>query len=207
MKYRFLLTMLMLCVSVGAIQAAELGPDALAKSVTDEVLAIVRADKDVQSGDRKKVLEVVESKIVPHFNFARMTQLAMGRNWRQANAGQQKVLVDQFRSLLVRTYTAAFKQYRNETVEYRQPRMKPGDTDVVVQSFVNRPGGPPVAVDYAMEKTANGWKVYNVTIEGVSLVETYRNTFNTEVQKGGVDGLIRTLTDRNKQLAEQVPGG
>ncbi|HEX6007724.1 MAG TPA: ABC transporter substrate-binding protein, partial [Burkholderiales bacterium] len=95
MKYRFLLTMLMLCVPVGAIQAAELGPDALAKSVTDEVLAIVRADKDVQSGDRKKVLEVVESKIVPHFNFARMTQLAMGRNWRQANAGQQKVLVDQ----------------------------------------------------------------------------------------------------------------
>ena len=206
MKYGFLLIIIGF-MFVGPGRAADLGPDALAKSVTDEVLAIVRADKDIQSGDRKKVLQLVESKIVPHFNFRRMTQLAMGRNWRQANAEQQKVLVDQFRALLVRTYTAAFTQYRNETVEYRQPRMKPGDTDVVVQSFVNRPGGPPVAVDYNMEKTGEGWKVYNVKIEGVSLVENYRNTFNAEIQKSGVDGLIRTLTERNRQLAQQVPGG
>jgi phospholipid transport system substrate-binding protein len=206
MKYGFLL-MIIGFMFVGPGRAADLGPDALAKSVTDEVLAIVRADKDIQSGDRKKVLQLVESKIVPHFNFRRMTQLAMGRNWRQANAEQQKVLVDQFRALLVRTYTAAFTQYRNETVEYRQPRMKPGDTDVVVQSFVNRPGGPPVAVDYSMEKTGEGWKVYNVKIEGVSLVENYRNTFNAEIQKSGVDGLIRTLTERNRQLAQQVQGG
>ncbi|HJQ63172.1 MAG TPA: ABC transporter substrate-binding protein [Burkholderiales bacterium] len=206
MKYGFLLIIIGF-MFVGPGRAADLGPDALAKSVTDEVLAIVRADKDIQSGDRKKVLQLVESKIVPHFNFRRMTQLAMGRNWRQANAEQQKVLVDQFRALLVRTYTAAFTQYRNETVEYRQPRMKPGDTDVVVQSFVNRPGGPPVAVDYNMEKTGEGWKVYNVKIEGVSLVENYRNTFNAEIQKSGVDGLIRTLTERNRQLAQQVQGG
>lgn len=206
MKYGFLLIIIGF-MFVGPGRAADLGPDALAKSVTDEVLAIVRADKDIQSGDRKKVLQLVESKIVPHFNFRRMTQLAMGRNWRQANAEQQKVLVDQFRALLVRTYTAAFTQYRNETVEYRQPRMKPGDTDVVVQSFVNRPGGPPVAVDYSMEKTGEGWKVYNVKIEGVSLVENYRNTFNAEIQKSGVDGLIRTLTERNRQLAQQVQGG
>jgi phospholipid transport system substrate-binding protein len=206
MKYRFLLIIIgFMFVAPG--RAADLGPDTLAKSVTDEVLAIVRADKDIQSGDRKKVLQLVESKIVPHFNFTRMTQLAMGRNWRHANAEQQKVLVDQFRVLLVRTYTAAFTQYRNETVEYRQPRMKPGDTDVVVQSFVNRPGGPPVAVDYSMEKTGEGWKVYNVKIEGVSLVENYRNTFNAEIQKSGVDGLIRTLTERNRQLAQQVQGG
>lgn len=206
MKYGFLLIIIGF-MFVGPGRAADLGPDALAKSVTDEVLAIVRADKDIQSGDRKKVLQLVESKIVPHFNFRRMTQLAMGRNWRQANAEQQKVLVDQFRALLVRTYTAAFTQYRNETVEYRQPRMKPGETDVVVQSFVNRPGGPPVAVDYSMEKTGEGWKVYNVKIEGVSLVENYRNTFNAEIQKSGVDGLIRTLTERNRQLAQQVQGG
>jgi len=206
MKYGFLLIIIGFMI-VGPGRAADLGPDALAKSVTDEVLAIVRADKDIQSGDRKKVLQLVESKIVPHFNFRRMTQLAMGRNWRQANAEQQKVLVDQFRALLVRTYTAAFTQYRNETVEYRQPRMKPGETDVVVQSFVNRPGGPPVAVDYSMEKTGEGWKVYNVKIEGVSLVENYRNTFNAEIQKSGVDGLIRTLTERNRQLAQQVQGG
>lgn len=206
MKYRFLLIIIGF-MFVAPARAANPAPDALAKSVTDEVLAIVRADKDIQSGDRKKVLQLVESKIVPHFNFTRMTQLAMGRNWRQANAEQQQLLVDQFRALLVRTYTAAFTQYRNETVEYRQPRMKAGDTDVVVQSFVNRPGGPPVAVDYSMEKTGEGWKVYNVKIEGVSLVENYRNTFNAEIQKSGVDGLIRTLTERNKQLAQQVQGG
>jgi phospholipid transport system substrate-binding protein len=137
-----------------------------------------------------------------------MTQLAMGRNWRQASPEQRKVLVVEFRTLLVRTYTAAFTQYRNETIDYRPARMKPGDTDVVVQSFVHRPGAQPVAVDYSMEKTSDGWKVYNVKIEGVSLVETYRNTFNTEVQKSGVDGLIRTLTERNRELAQQqVQGG
>ena len=207
MKYRYLLLWLMTALLGAPLHASEPGPEALAKSVTDEVLAIVRADKDIQSGDRKKVLELVESKIVPHFNFTRMTQLAMGRNWRQASAEQQKALVEQFRALLVRTYTAAFTQYRNETVEYRPMRMKPGDTDVVVQSFINRPGGQPVAVSYSMEKTGNGWKVYNVQIEGVSLIENYRSTFNAEVQKGVVDGMIRTLSDRNRQLAQQVQGG
>jgi phospholipid transport system substrate-binding protein len=167
----------------------------------------VRADREIQSGNRQRVLQLVEQKIVPHFSFTRMTQLAMGRNWRQASPDQQKTLVEQFKVLLVRTYTAAFTQYRNETIEYRPTRMKPGDTDVVVQSFINRPGAQPVAVDYSMEKTPEGWKVYNVKIEGVSLVETYRNTFNAEVQKSGVDGLIRTLSERNRALAQQVQGG
>lgn len=206
MTYRLLLPIIVLLFSVPA-RATSHAPDALAKSVTDEVLAIVRADKEIQSGNRRKVLDLVEAKIVPHFNFTRMTQLAMGRNWRQASPEQQKVLVEQFRALLVRTYTAAFTQYRNETVEYRPARMRPGDTDVVVQSFINRPGGQPVAVDYSMEKTGEGWKVYNVKIEGVSLVENYRNTFNTEIQKSGVEGLIRTLSERNRQLAQQVQGG
>lgn len=207
MKYRLFFCWMMIPLLGAPLHAAQLGPDALAKSVTDEVLEIVRADKDIQSGNKKKVLELVEAKIAPHFNFRRMTQLAMGRNWRQASAEQQGTLVEQFRALLVRTYTAAFTQYRNETVEYRQTRMKPDDTDVVVQSFINRPGGQPVAVNYSMEKTGNGWKVYNVQIEGVSLIETYRGTFNAEIQKSGVDGLIRTLSERNKQLAQQVQGG
>jgi len=206
MTYRLLFPIIVLLFSVTA-RATSHAPDALAKSVTDEVLAIVRADKEIQSGNRRKVLDLVEAKIVPHFNFTHMTQLAMGRNWRQASPEQQKVLVEQFRALLVRTYTAAFTQYRNETVEYRPARMRPGDTDVVVQSFINRPGGQPVAVDYSMEKTGEGWKVYNVKIEGVSLVENYRNTFNTEIQKSGVEGLIRTLSERNRQLAQQVQGG
>lgn len=205
MNCRFLSIMLALCAGTALAAAAEVpAPDVLARSVTDEVLRIVRADKDIQSGNREKVLELVESKIVPHFNFVRMTQLAMGRNWRQASADQQKRLVGEFRTLLVRTYTSAFTQYRNQTVEYRRPRMASGDTDVVVQSFIRQPSGQPVAVDYNMEKTDAGWKVYNVKIEGISLVENYRNTFNTEVQKNGVDGLIKSLADKNRTMVQQA---
>jgi phospholipid transport system substrate-binding protein len=205
MKYRVFLMAIIWCVGIAPLQAAEmLAPDVLAKSVTDEVLAIVRADKEIQSGNRKKVLQLVESKVAPHFHFVRMTRLAMGRNWRQASADQQKVLVDEFRTLLVRTYTAAFTQYKNQTVEYRSPRMAPGDADVVVHSFIRQPGGQSVAVDYSMDKTGGGWKVYNVKIEGVSLVENYRNTFNTEIQRSGVEGLIKSLSERNRVLAQQV---
>jgi phospholipid transport system substrate-binding protein len=188
-----------------ALFASEaIAPDALARSVTDEVLAIVRADKEIQAGNQRKVHELVEAKVVPHFNFVRMTQLAMGRNWREASPEQQKRLVEEFRTLLVRTYTAAFTQYKNQSVEYRRPRMAAGDTDVVVQSLVKQPNGPPVAVDYSMEKTERGWKVYNVKIEGVSMVENYRNTFNTEVQRSGIDGLIKSLADKNRTLLQQA---
>lgn len=179
-------------------------PDVLARTVTDEVLAIVRADRDIQAGDQKKVLELVEAKVVPHFSFVRMAQLAMGRNWRDASAQQQKRLVEEFRTLLVRTYTSAFTQYRNQSVEYRRPRMAAGDTDVVVQSLIKQPSGQPLAVDYSMEKTDNGWKVYNVKIEGVSLVENYRSTFNTEIQRSGIDGLIKVLAERNRALGAQA---
>jgi phospholipid transport system substrate-binding protein len=189
----------------GPLFAAEaLAPDILAKSVTDEVLAIIRADKDIQAGDQKRLHELVQSKVVPHFSFVRMTQLAMGRNWRDASADQQKRMVEEFRTLLVRTYTSAFTQYRNQSVEYRRQRMASGDTDVVVQSLIRQPSGQPVAVDYSMEKTDAGWKVYNVKIEGVSLVENYRNTFNTEIQKNGIDGLIKALADRNRALLQQA---
>jgi len=180
------------------LAAAELQPDALAKSVTDEVLQAVRADKDLQAGNSQKVLQLVESKVVPHFNFTRMTQLAMGKNWRQAQPEQQKALVAEFRTLLVRTYTAAFSGYHNQTVDYRPVKMTPADTDVVVKSAISQPGAQPLAVDYNMEKTSQGWKVYDVKIEGISLVDNYRNTFNTEVQRSGVDGLIRALADKNK---------
>lgn len=185
--------------------AAEImAPDQLARSVTEEVLAIVRADKDIQAGNQKKVLDLVESKVLPHFNFVRMTQLAMGRNWRQASAEQQKMLVAEFRALLVRTYTTAFTQYRNQTVVYRPVRVHPGDTEVVVRSQINQPSGPPVGVDYSMERTDKGWKVYDFAVEGVSLVQNYRNTFNSEVQRSGVEGLIKVLAERNRQLASQT---
>lgn len=203
---RFIAWVVAACVlCAGPVFAAEaLAPDILAKSVTDEVLAIVRADKDIQAGDQRRIHELVQSKVVPHFNFVRMTQLAMGRNWREASADQQKRMVEEFRTLLVRTYTSAFTQYRNQSVEYRRPRMAAGDTDVVVQSLIKQPSGQPVAVDYSMERTDAGWKVYNVKIEGVSMVENYRNTFNSEIQKNGIDGLIKTLAERNRALLQQA---
>lgn len=184
--------------------APDLAPDALARSVTDEVLAIVRADKELAAGQPQKVAQLVERKVLPHFNFARMTQLAVGRNWRQATPEQQKVLIDEFRTLLVRTYTTAFTQYRNQSVDYKPLRMAPTDTDVVVKSTIKQPAGQPVAVDYSMEKLAAGWKVYDVKIEGVSLVENYRSTFNSEIQRSGVEGLIRALAQKNKSLAAQA---
>ncbi len=203
MKKHLFAFVLAACFAAVPVRAAEMvAPDALAKSVTDEVLAIVRADKDIQSGNKKKVLDLVETKVVPHFNFAHMAQLAMGKNWRQASAEQQKALTSEFRTLLVRTYTAAFTQYKNQTVEYRPLRLAPEDADVVVKSLIKQPSGQPVAVDYGMEKTDKGWKVYNVKIEGISLVENYRNTFNSEVQKNGVDGLIKSLAEKNGTLAQ-----
>jgi phospholipid transport system substrate-binding protein len=180
---------------------ADIAPDALARSVTDEVLAIVRADKDLQSGNAQKVAQLVEAKVLPHFNFARMTQLAMGRNWRQATPEQQRALVDEFRALLVRTYTTAFNQYKNQTIDYRPLRMVPTDTEVVVKSLIKQPSGQPVEVDYSMEKVGEAWKVYDVKIEGISLVENYRNTFNSEVQKNGVDGLLKALVEKNRTLS------
>ena len=183
---------------------ADVAPDVLARSVTDEVLAIVRADKDLQAGNPQKVAQLVESKVLPHFNFTHMTQLAVGRNWRQATPEQQKVLTDEFKTLLVRTYTTAFTGYKNQTIEYRPLRMAPNDTDVVVKSLIKQPTGQPVAVDYSMEKAGSTWKVYDVKIEGISLVENYRNTFNAEIGRTGIDGLIAALKNKNKALASQT---
>lgn len=185
---------------------ADVAPDALARSVTDEVLAIVRADKELQAGNPQKVAQLIESKVLPHFDFLQMTQLAVGRNWRQTSPEQQKVLVEEFKTLLVRTYATAFMGYRNQTIEYRPLRMATSDTDVVVKSLIKQPAGQPIAIDYSMSKAAGVWKVYDVKIEGISLVENYRNTFNSEIQRSGVDGLIRVLTDKNKALAAQAQG-
>ena len=195
---------LLACYTCLSWANAEVAPDVLARSVTDEVLAIVRADKELQAGNPQKVQQLVETKVLPHFNFTRMTQLAVGRNWRQATPEQQNALVEEFKTLLVRTYTAAFTGYRNQTIDYRPLRMTPSDTDVVVKSLIKQPTGQPVAVDYSMEKLAGSWKVYDVKIEGISLIENYRNTFNNEIQRTGVDGLIRALGDKNRLLATQA---
>lgn len=180
-------------------------PDVLARTVTDEVISVLRADKDIQSGNQKKARELIETKIAPHFNFTGMTQLALGRNWSSATPEQRKALTAEFRALLVQTYTASLALFKDQKIEYRPLKLAADDTDVTVRSLVRQSGGgEPVQVDYGMEKTDSGWKVYNVKIGGISLVENYRSTFNTEIRKGGIDGLIASLRDKNRALVAQA---
>jgi phospholipid transport system substrate-binding protein len=180
---------------------AQEAPDALVKRVSQEVLQIVRTDPLVQAGNEARIREVVEVKLLPNFDFTRMTALAMGRNWRAATPEQQKRLTDEFRALLVRTYSGALNQYRNETIDYKPLRANPGDTEVTVRTSVQKPGAQPVQIDYSMEKKADGWKAFDVVVGGVSLVTNYRDEFNEQIKAGGVDGLLKTLADKNRGAA------
>jgi phospholipid transport system substrate-binding protein len=184
-------------VAAGPACAQE-APDALVKRVSQEVLQIVKTDPKVQAGDQARTREVIESKLLPNFDFTRMTALAMGRNWRQATPEQQQRLTDEFRSLLVRTYAGALNQYRDQQLAYKPLRAEDKATEVIVRTEVVRPGQQPVQIDYGMQKVADGWKCYDVIVGGVSLVTNYRDEFNEQIRAGGIDGLIRTLTDKNK---------
>lgn len=176
-------------------------PDALVKSVTNDVLAIVRQDKEIQSGNTQRAIDLVEQKVLPHFDFTHMTRLAVGRDWRQASAQQQKTLTDEFRTLLVRTYSNALTSYKNQTIVFRPTRLQPSDTEATVRSEVRQPGAQPVAIDYSLEKLGEEWKVYDVVVGGVSLVTNYRESFGSEVRSAGIDGLIKSLQTKNKSLA------
>jgi len=181
-------------------QAQTAAPDVLVKTITDEVTAMIKKDKDIQGGDTKKAAELIENKIVPHFNFTRMARLAMGRNWRSASPEQQKELASEFKTLLVRTYATALTNYRDQQIDYKPLRAKPDDKEVTVKSDVKPSGSSqPVSIDYEMEKTDNGWKIYDVKVGGVSLVTTYRDTFASEVREHGVDGLIKSLAAKNRE--------
>src|SRR5438128_805032 len=177
---------------------AQDAPDALVKRVADDVLATIRADKEIQSGNQAKIKELIESKLLPHFDFTRMTALAMGRNWRNATPEQQKQLTDQFRTLLVRTYSGALSNYRDNTMDYKPLKMNPGDNEVTVRTEVRRPSQSPVPIDYSMEKTADGWKAYDIIVAGVSLVTTYRDEFGDIIKTSGIDGLVKALGDKNR---------
>ena len=182
-------------------QSKEVPPDQLVKSVTDEVLDIIRKDKDIKAGSTQRAIDLVEQKVLPHFNFTRMTALAVGRDWRQATPEQQKALTGEFRDLLVRTYSNALTAYKNETVDYRPFRMQPGETDVTVRTQIHQPGArQPITLDYSLEKNGSAWKVYDVVVAGVSLVTNYRSSFATEIRNGGIDGLIKTLKAKNSSL-------
>jgi len=188
-----------------AIALAQEAPDALVKRVTDEVLAIIKADKDLQSGNSRKVAELADAKVLPHFDFTRMTRLAVGRNWQQASDAQKEQLVKEFRTMLVRTYSTSLTAYRNQTIEVKPVKMAAGDKEVTVRTAVIQQGGPQIPIDYAMEKADSGWKVYDVVIDGASLVTTYRGSFNEQVQRGGIDGLLKTLSERNSSPQAAAP--
>ena len=180
---------------------AQDAPDALVKRIAEETLTTIRSDKELQAGNPAKVKQLIESKLVPNFDTARMTALAMGRNWRGATPEQQKQLTEQFKTLLIRTYSNALTNYRDNTMSYKPLRMNASDTEVIVRTEVARPGQAPVPIDYSMEKTPEGWKAYDVVVAGVSLVTNYRDEFNDAVKSSGVDGLIKTLANKNKGSA------
>ena len=196
MLRRFFLSLLGVLAATAAL--AQEAPDALVKRTADEILAIVRQDKDLQAGNQQKVVALAEQKVLPYFDFERMTRLAVGRGWRQASPEQRQALTSAFRTMLVRTYSTSLSQYRNQTIEVKPLKMAPADTDVTVRTQVIQQGGPPIPIDYAMEKQDNQWKVYDVIVDGASLVTTYRGSFNDQVQKNGIDGLIKTLQERNQ---------
>lgn len=185
-------------LSVSLASAQDMAPDVLVRTVSNDVLEIVRKDKDIQSGNVRKAVELAEVKVLPHFDFVHMTRLAVGKAWRTTTPEQQKSLVDEFRTLLVRTYSKAFVEYRNQAIEFKPFKMQPGETDVLVRTVVNQSGGKPVQIDYNLEKTDQGWKVYDIAVAGVSLVTNYRSSFTQEVSAGGIDGLIASLRAKNK---------
>jgi phospholipid transport system substrate-binding protein len=190
-----------LCLAVfSSLLVAQESPDALVRQVTDEVLDIIRKDADIQNGNARKAIELIDKKVLPNFNFPHMTALAVGKDWRKATPQQQQQLAAEFRTLLVRTYANALTGYKNQKIVYRQFKMNAGDTDVLVRTEVQQPGNKPVELDYSLEKLDAGWKVYDVTVAGISLVTNYRDQFAQEVRNGGIDGLIATLVAKNKSL-------
>ncbi len=183
---------------------AGISPDKLVKETVQEVIDIINEDEAIKSGNKEKMLDLVETKIIPHFDFTRMTRLAMGKNWRSANAEQQAVLVEEFRTLLVRTYSNTLTRYSDETINVT-PITNIGDaTESTVRTqVIQGQGKQPVPIDYNMEKQASGWKIFDVTVAGVSLITNYRSSFNSQIRRGGVDGLIKTLASKNDSLEDK----
>ena len=185
-------------LALGALGVhAQEAPDQLIRRLSAEVFETIKNDKDVQAGDMRKIVSFVDLKIMPHFNFTRMTASAVGRNWRQATPEQQKRLQEEFKGLLVRTYSGALTQVKDQSVSVKPLRANPADAEVIVRSeIIGR--GDPIQLDYRMEKTPSGWRIYDLNVLGVWLVETYRTQFAQEISARGIDGLIATLAERNK---------
>ncbi len=192
----------MFVVPVAAAQ--EPGPDALVRAVSQDVIAAIKQDRDIGTGNPKKIVELVEKMILPHVDTARMTRLAVGASWRQATPEQQQRLAAEFTTLLVHTYSGALASYSDQVMDIRPARAQVGDTEVTVRSEIRQPGAQPLGIDYSMGKTPSGWKVYDIKIGGVSLVSTYRSTFSEEVRNRGIEGLIGLLSNKNRQNGRRI---
>ena len=179
-------------------------PDGLIKTVVSDVMASVKSDPEIQKGNIPRIVDLVDKKIVPYTDMRRTTEMAMGPNWKKATPEQQAQLISEFKSLLIRTYSGALSQLRDQTIQFKPLRAAPDDKEVVVKTMVIGRGDP-VPLDYRLEKTANGWKVYDMNIMGVWLVEAYRNQFANQISQNGIEGLVKFLQDRNKQLAAAKP--
>ena len=204
MRYWLLAMMLAAAVLVTKSPLAEVidaTPDGLVKTLVSDVMTSIKADKDIQSGNVTKVMSLVDAKIVPYTNFQKTTQLAMGKNWSRATPEQQKQIMTEFKSLLIRTYAGALTQVKDQTVTYRPFRMDPADTEVVVKTQVMNKGDA-IQIDYRLEKVGETWRLYDINVLGAWLIEAYRGQFNNQISANGIDGLIKFLQDRNATLAK-----
>ena len=198
MKTIFSLIFSVLLANITVIAYADVNaPDELIKNTVHDVLEIINKDKLSNDDGQKKLLAFIDAKVLPHFNFEHMTKLAVGRPWRTATDKQKAALMAEFRTLLVRTYTRAFTAYQNVSVDTKPATVPEGATEVTIKTVILRPGAPAIPVNYEMEKTDAGWKVFDVTVEGISLVATHRGSFAEKVQQAGIDGLIKSLVDLN----------
>ena len=198
---RFFLSVCAVMAFTGYASAADEAPDVLVKRLSQEILDAAKNDKDIQGGNQKKVYDLVEGKILPYIDFQRMTSLAAGKSWRDATPDQQKQLTSEFRTLLVYTYSGAISQIKDQRVEFKPMRAAPDDTEVEVRSQVIQSRGEPIQLNYRLAKSATGWKIYDINVLGAWLVETYKGSFAAEISKSGIDGLIKTLSEKNKKLA------
>lgn len=199
---RFLLTMFATLAFAGSgFAATPEAPDQLVKRISLEIIDLAKADKEIQAGNQKRVYDLVDSKILPYIDFQRMTSLAAGKSWRDATPEQQKQLINEFRTLLVFTYSGAIAQIKDQRVEFKPLRAAPEDTEVEVRSQIIQSRGEPIQLNYRLEKLPAGWKIYDINVLGAWLVETYKGSFSAEISKSGIDGLIKTLSDKNKKLA------
>jgi phospholipid transport system substrate-binding protein len=180
--------------------AQEMGPDQLVQKVTEEVLATIKSDKQLAAGDKQKALKLAEEKVLPHIDFEEATRLAVGRAWKQASPEQRKILIDEFRKMLVRTYSNGIESYQGQTMKILPSRGKQGGEDATVRAQFIRAGGQPLPLEFQARKTPQGWKLYDISIEGVSLVLTYRSEFDAVVKQGGIDALIKRLREKNEPV-------